>query len=145
MKISFPKSGANKTPFLILIAILILSSCSVKKDFLLSSISPAARGYVKVHTDKNKNHEIKVKIYNLAEPERLDPPGSTYVVWMDTDDNETRNIGQIKSTKKTFSKALKASLETNTPYKPSRIYVTAEEDGNVQEPGNRIILTTERF
>jgi hypothetical protein len=127
------------------LTIFILASCSVKRDFLLSSVSPAARGYVKVHSDRNKNYEIKVRIYNLAEPERLDPPRNTYVVWMDTEDNETRNIGQIKSTTKSLSKALKATLETNSPFKPYKVYVTAEENGSVQEPDERIILTTERF
>lgn len=147
MKNNLPDAGPFRLSLLFIsVAIMaLLSSCSVKRDFLLSSVSPAARGYVKVDSDRNKNHEIKVRIYNLAEPDRLDPPATTYVVWMDTEDNETRNIGQIKSSKKTLSKALKASLETNSPYKPSRVYVTAEDDGNVQEPDDRIILTTERF
>jgi hypothetical protein len=146
MKTNIVEIRACKKSILITcLTIFLVASCSVKRDFLLSSVSPAARGYVKVHTDKNKNYEINVRIFNLAEPERLDPPGNIYVVWMDTEDNETRNIGQIKSTKKSFSKALKATLETKSPYKPYKVYVTAEENGNVQEPDNRIILTTERF
>jgi hypothetical protein len=136
----------NRTCFII-IAILSLSvlSCATKKDFLLSSVVPAARGYVKIDTDKNKNYNIKVVIENLAEVERLASKNSTYVVWMDTRDNDTKNLGQIKSSRKVMSKRLKASLETKSAFKPSRIFITAEDDADVQYPVAQVVLSTEKF
>ena len=131
----------------ILIAILSLSvlSCATKKDFLLSSVVPAARGYVKIDNDKNKNYNIKVIIENLAEVERLASRNSSYVVWMETMDNETKNLGQIKSARKAMSKRLKASLETKSSFKPSRIFITAEDNADIQYPVAQVVLSTEKF
>lgn len=136
----------NRTCF-ILITIILLSvlSYATKKDFLLSSMVPAARGYVKIDTDKNKNYNIKVVIENLAEVERLASRNSTYVVWMDTWDNDTKNLGQIKSSRHVMSKRLKASLETKSAFKPSRIFITAENDADVQYPVAQVVLSTEKF
>ena len=47
-----------------------LASCSTKTLFLNSSVVPAARGYIKVKTDKNNNYVIQVQITNLAGVER---------------------------------------------------------------------------
>ena len=55
---------------------------------------PAVRGDVKVSKDKNMNYVIQVHISELAEVSRLSPPKQTYVVWMVTDQNNTKNIGR---------------------------------------------------
>jgi hypothetical protein len=128
-----------------LLIILLLASCAIKKNFLLSPVVPAARGNVRIETDKNKNYTIKVRIYNLAEAERVTSHKSTYVVWMETADQEIRNIGQIKSTKKFMSKAMVASLETKSAYKPVKIFLTAEDNSGSKTPDNQIVLSTERF
>jgi hypothetical protein len=108
-------------------------------------VVPAARGSVKVKKDKNKNYSIDVSLYNLAEVKRLDPPKQTYVVWMETDGQRTKNIGQIKSAQTMISKKLKASLQTVSSFKPVKIFVTAEDDADVQYPGTQIILSTDSF
>jgi hypothetical protein len=126
-------------------AILSLSSCAKKIAFLPSAIVPAAQGIVKVKTDDNKNHAIEIEISNLAEPERLQPPKQIYIVWMVTDQDMTRNIGQIKTSSGTFSKNLKATFETVTSFRPTKIFITAEDDPNVQNPSWEIILTTNQF
>lgn len=123
----------------------LLNSCATKKDFLLSSVVPAARGYVKIDRDKNKNYIINVVINNLAEAKRLASEDSKYVVWMDTKDNDTKNLGQIKSSTGFLSKRLKASLQATTPYKPGRIFITAEDDADVQYPVAQVVLSTEKF
>ncbi len=120
-------------------------SCTKKLEFLTSSVVPAARGTVKVKTDSNKNHVIKLDIVNLAEPERLQPAKQLYMVWMMTDQNVTKNLGQIKTSSGTFSKTLKASFETVTTFKPIKIFITAENDPNIQSPGWDIVLTTAQF
>ncbi|MBK9256709.1 MAG: hypothetical protein IPM42_14570 [Saprospiraceae bacterium] len=106
---------------------------------------PAARGDVSVKTDNNQNHAIHVNVTNLAEPERLTPPKQMYMVWMLTDQNITKNLGQIKTADGTFSKTLKASFETVTTFKPVKVFITAENDSNVQYPDRVIILTTSQF
>ncbi len=116
--------------------ILSLSSCATKVPFLTSSVVPAARGIVKLSTDKNNNYVITLEVSNLAEPNRLQPPGNTYMVRLVTDDNYTRNIGQIEETKK-----LKASLETVSSSKPIKVFITTEDDPSTQYPST-VVLTT---
>lgn len=133
--------------FLALIAGVLnsFSSCAVKSKFLSSSVVPAAHGDVKVKTDNNNNYVIEVTIDNLAEVERLQTSKNSYVVWMETDQGRTINLGQLNSGSGFLSKRLKASLETKSSFKPARIFVTTEENSNVQYPDNEVILTTERF
>ncbi len=128
---------------LALMVISLIESCSSKQAFLTSPIVPAARGSVKVKKDNNNNYLIKVYLENLAEVKRLSPPKQTYVVWMETDQEGTKNIGQINSSTSFLSRNLKASFETVSSVKPVRIFITAEEDGNAQLPGLQILSTND--
>lgn len=76
---------------------------------------------------------------------RLESSKKAYVVWMETEDSMVKNIGQIKSDSKFLSSKLKASFETVTPVKPTKIFITAEEDEEVQYPDSKIIITTRNF
>jgi len=40
---------------------------------------------------------------------------------------------------------LKADFKTVSSFTPVKIFITAEDDANVQMPASEIILTTERF
>lgn len=123
------------------IALATLSSCSDKMTFTKSSVVPAAAGYVNLKSDKNDNHTIKININHLAPATQLSPPYETYVVWMVTPTNETKNIGQLKSSSGFMSKALKGSLSAVSPFKPTAFFITAENKGNVDYPG-MIVLST---
>ena len=120
-------------------------SCSHKVSFLNSSVVPAARGSVKVSRDNNKNYVVKIRIDNLAEVSRLQPPKNCYVVWMITDKEELRNIGQIKSAEAVLSSKLSAYYESVSSFKPIRIFITAENDAAATNPDPIIILTTSNF
>jgi hypothetical protein len=120
--------------------ILPLTSSAKKIPFLTSSVAPAARGYVKIKKDNNKNYVIKIHIENLAEIERIQPTKQTYVVWMITERDITKNIGRVIS-----SKNLSGYFETVSSYKPTKIFITAEVDESVQVPCEQVILTTDRF
>jgi hypothetical protein len=123
--------------------IFFFNSCAKKAIFLNSSVVPAAKGTVKVKTDKNNNYVINIQLINLAEPDRLQPPRNAYVVWMVTTDNYTKNIGQINSSTSFLSKQLKASFETISTFKPSKIFITAEDDANIQNPVGPTVLSTD--
>ncbi|CAM2946220.1 hypothetical protein [Flavobacterium frigoris] len=138
-------STITKNLFLGLLLILFtasLTSCSKKVAFQTSTIVPAARGDVKITKDNNKNYLIQIKLENLAEVKRLESSKKAYVVWMESDDSMVKNIGQIKSDSKFLSSKLKATFETVTPIKPTKIFITAEEDAEVQYPDKEIILST---
>lgn len=124
--------------------IILFDSCSSKIAFATSSVVPAARGSVKIKRDRNHNYLIQIHVDNLAEVERLAPSRQTYVVWMVSGQDVTKNIGQINSSSSLLSKNLKASFETVSSVKPFKIFITAEDDGNVQSPGMEV-LSTENF
>ena len=121
------------------------SAYAQKMIFLPSSVVPAAEGYTHIKNDKNKNYVIQVNISNLAEVSRLQPSKLTYVVWMETDQNKTENIGQLKSSTGFMSKAMKASFETVSSSRPTKVFITAENDGSIQYPGDQIVLSTSEF
>lgn len=121
------------------------TSCAKNISFLNSSVVPSAKGHVKVKTDSNKNFIIKVYVSDLAEVERLQTAKLTYVVWMETDQGNVENMGQLKSSTSFFSKRHKAFLGTVSPYKPAKIFITSEDDINVQYPGRQVVLTTNPF
>lgn len=130
---------------LAIIMLLTFTSCGKNIAFQNSSIVPAAEGKVSVKKDSNKNYSIGIKISNLAEVSRLQPSKNVYVVWMETEESLVKNIGQIKSDTGFMSSKLKASFETVTSFEPSKIFITAEDNADVQYPGMQLILTTNRF
>jgi hypothetical protein len=138
----------TKNILLAVFTILLMASftsCVTKAKFEKSAVVPAAQGTVKVKKDKNKNYSIQLDISNLAESERLTPAKKTYVVWLVSDQSETKNLGQFNSKSGTFSSKLKASFKTVTSNEPVKIFITAEDDATVQYPYGEVILSTERF
>ena len=125
--------------------VLSLASCSRKISFQTSSVVPAAEGSVKVKKDNNNNYSIDLNVIRLADPKRLEPPKSTYVVWIETAENGSKNIGSLNTSSSMFSKTLKSSLKTVTPFKPVSLYITAEDNADIQYPGSQVVLRTNRF
>ncbi|MEP7277362.1 MAG: hypothetical protein ABI813_01855 [Bacteroidota bacterium] len=131
---------------LMIAASLLFQSCgTTKMVFANSSVVPAAEGSVKVKKDKNNNYDIDLNVMRLADPKRLSPPAKVYVVWMETERNGTKNIGQITSKDGLFSSTLRSSLHTKTPFKPTEIFITAEEEADRQYPGSMVVLRTNSF
>jgi len=128
-----------------LLFLISVESQAKKYRFLTSTVAPAARGYVKVTMDHNDNYQIKISITDLSEVQRLQPAKETYVVWLVTDQEISKNIGQLNSKKGFLSKKLKASFETVSSFNPVKIFITAENNADIQYPGMTGILTTERF
>jgi len=53
---------------------------------------------------------------------------------METEQNGSKNIGQLKTSSSMLSKALTSSLKTVATFKPTGFFITAENDANVQYP-----------
>jgi hypothetical protein len=127
------------------IIVFSVNSCATSVSFLNSSVVPAAQGTVKIKTDKNKNYVIQISLSNLVESTRLQPSKLTYIVWMVSDRELTKNIGQLNSSKGFMSKALKGSFKTVSSDKPVKIFITAEDDASIQYPGTPVVLSTDKF
>jgi hypothetical protein len=128
-----------------LILLLAFSSCSQKTNFLVSNIVPAAKGSVTVSKNKNDNYDINVQLTDLADPSRLQPAKSLYVVWMESGGNPTQNVGQIKTASGFLSSSMKSSFQTTSSSKPTKLYITAEDDPTVRYPNGVVVLTTASF
>jgi hypothetical protein len=117
--------------------IFVLSSCASTTKFPISSVTPAAEIVAKMKEDKNNNSVIEITAKNLASADRLNPPKNNYVVWIITENNGTKNIGQLIN-----KNADKSVLETSTPFKVKEIFITAEEQGNISYPAGIEISRT---
>ncbi|WP_041259368.1 hypothetical protein [Fibrella aestuarina] len=128
---------------LVLLIALAGSSCTPNMKFNTSTIVPSATGEIKVRKDRNQNYAIDIRIFNLAEPEKLSPAKSAYVVWMESDGNSSpKKLGRINTGTGLFSKALKAELHTTVTTKPTRIFVSAEDSPDVDYPQGAVVLST---
>ena len=118
-----------------LIALLI--SCASSSKFPISSVVPAAEISDEMKQDKNKNYIIEVSAKNLASADRLTPPRKMYVVWITTDSNGTKNIGQMVN-----KNAENSYLKTVTPFKANEIFITAEDQAEISYPSGVEISRT---
>ena len=118
--------------------VALMSACASTANFPVSSTVPAADITATKKHDKNKNFVIEVTAINLAEASRLNPPKNNYSVWIVVENGTTKNVGQLinKNDKK-------ATLKTTTPFNVKEIFITAEEQGNLNYPvGTEISRTT---
>ena len=147
MKNSTAIKHVQRLALALLIATILFSfsSCAKKRAFQTSTVVPAARGDVKIKKDNNHNYIIHVTLLDLAEPNRLTPPKTVYVVWAVTEDNITKNLGEIKTSTSLFSKTLKGEFKTVSAFKPFKVIVTAEDQSAVQYPSTFEVLSTNNF
>ncbi len=110
--------------------------------FTSSSVVPAAEGSVKYKKDNNNNYHIDVNVIHLANSTKLTPASSTYVVWMETESNGTKNLGQLKSSSSLLSSTLKGSLSAVTPFQPKNFFITTEDNSSISYPGSEVVLKT---
>lgn len=117
--------------------VALMTSCASTAKFPVSSAVPAADITVKKKQDKNNNYVIEVTARNLAEPSRLSPSNNNYSVWIVAENGSIKNLGQLVN-----KNAKKAVLETSTPFDVREIFITVEEQGNVNYPSGMEISRT---
>ncbi|WP_018620136.1 hypothetical protein [Spirosoma luteum] len=128
----------SKSIAIICLFVFTLSACTTGMNFLTSSIVPAATGAVQTKKDKNDNYTLSIDVRNLAEPKNLTPAKEAYIVWMEDGRNAVKKLGQLSPS----SKSLKASLNATSVTEPTRVFITAEDGIDRQNPEGQIILTT---
>lgn len=120
----------------------LIISCASTMNFTNSPIVPGAEGKAKIKKDKNNNYIVEIDVVNLPDSKKLSPPKNIYVVWMETEGNQAKNIGQIQPSTGLLSKTWKGELKATSTSKPTKIYITAEDEGNTQFPGMQTVLMT---
>lgn len=119
-------------------AVALMTSCASTAKFPVSSTVPSADITAKKKQDNHKNYVIELTAHNLAAASRLNPPKNNYSVWIITSDGVPKNVGQLAN-----KNAKKATLKTTTPFDVKVIFITAEEQGNLNYPaGEEISRTT---
>lgn len=128
--------------FLLTMAIFLFTACAKKVTFLNSAIVPSAEGTITIKQGDNDNYNIELDVKRLADPGRLTPPRTIYVVWMETAQSGVHNIGQLNTSTSGLSSMLSSSLKTVTPYQPTGFFITAEDDATGNYPGQTVVLKT---
>jgi hypothetical protein len=122
------------------VALVALGSaaCANKLVFPASPTVPAADARAKIELDDNGNTQVSLTVKHLAAPERLFPPRSVYVVWIQPPDETGTNLGALRP-----DDDLKGRIVGITPFTRFRVVITAEDDALVRTPGSQIVLATE--
>ena len=126
-----------KSIIYLFVSLFILTSCATKAKFPVSNIAPAADISAKKKKDKNKNITLEIKAENLASPDRLNPSGSNYSVWVVTKEYGIKNVGQIN-----VKNGKKTEFKTVTPFDFDEVFITVENQGDLKYPVGREISRT---
>lgn len=119
----------NLKAIILLVIVILIASCANISKFPVSTVTPAADMVVKSQHDKNGNTKITITAKNLSAVERLTPSKSMYVVWLVSEFDGVRNIGQLKN-----KNAGTAEIKTLVPFKFTEIFITAEDQADVIYP-----------
>lgn len=120
-------------------------ACSPKITFPVSRVVPAAEPEAKVSKTKEGTYEVTLNVSKLALPERLSPPKKFYMVWIDTESQGVKMLGEIANNSGIFSNRGKAAFKASTLYRPNQILVTAENSLEVTYPGSHVVLKSRPF
>ncbi len=121
------------------------TSTVVADEVRITPIIPEDKGQMEVKRDANSNYVIQINISDLEAVNKLVPAKEAYVVWMVAENNQTKNLGQIEGANTWLSKKEKASFEAVTALKPTKVFITAENDALIQKPGKQIVWETNKF
>ncbi len=129
----------SRIALIVLVAVLASNVAHGKKFPLTATAAvPAARGSIDTGKDKNGNTKLKVEAEHLADPGKLTPPRTVYVVWFQEKGGEPAMQGQLRT-----DKNLKGSFQTVTPLKNFDVFITAESDPSAKQPaGTEVFRAT---
>ena len=133
------------TGMLATLIIFSFGACARKTASLSESMVPESNGHVQIKRDVNSNYVIQINLSDLENVKNLTPAKEAYVVWMVSDQKITKNIGEIEGANKWLTKKSKASFEAVSAVKPTKIYITAENDVTIQRPGKQVVWSTSSF
>jgi hypothetical protein len=124
---------------MVLVAVLASNNAYGKKfPLTATSVVPAARGGIDIGKDRNGNTKVKMEAEHLAEPGKLTPARTAYVVWFQEKGADAMTQGQLR-----IEKNLKGSFQTVTPLKNFDVFVTAESDPSTKQPsGTEVFRAT---
>lgn len=109
-----------------------------KVHMMAGSVTPAAHGTVQITHGNNGNTDLDVKAHALAAPSSLTPAENAYVLWIQPPDHAPQNHGRIA-----VNQSQNGELQTETPYKRFKVFITAEENSKAQMPEGPRVLSAD--
>ena len=103
------------------------------------------KGEMVIKRDAAGNYVIQLNIKNLEAVQLMKPKKEGYAVWIITDAMAAKNVGQIEGAKNWTDKKDNAYFEAVSAVKPTKIFITAENDLNAVKPGTQIVWSTKSF
>lgn len=122
---------------MILACAVMVNACATTSKFPVSGFVPAADISAKKKTDSNNNYMLEVTSRNLASADRLNPSGNNYSIWIVTDNQGIKNVGQLD-----IRNARKSTFKTSTPFDFNEIFITVEDQGDLSYPTGREVTRT---
>ncbi len=104
------------------------------------------KGQVQIKRDATGNYIVQIKLRELEEVNKLEATSKkAYIVWINTDNEMTKNLGQINSNSGWLSDKSKASFEAVSAFKPTKVFITEEEKSDTGKPGKKVIWSTNSY
>ena len=126
---------------LVMASLLAIWPWSASKEYPMraSSSVPAAAGIVKVQRDKDSgNTKLDIRVWHLANPSRLTPSATNYIVWVRPRDEAAVKQGAIR-----VDKNQKGEVKLVTMAKDFEVFITAEQSESADVPSDFQVLRTD--
>jgi hypothetical protein len=107
-------------------------------QMMAGSSTPGANATINVKKGDNGNTTLDIKAKNLAPPSSLTPAENVYVVWIQPPDQTAQNEGRLR-----VNQNEQAEIHTETPYKRFKVFITAQQNAQAQEPTGPRILSAD--
>ena len=114
----------------ILLAAALAAACASAPRLSSAPALSKAKGTVSFKSTLYKGTKIALRIENLKDPEKLDPPGYSYVAWVQSErESAPQNVGAL-----VLDPDLNGVLRTTTPLHEFEFFVTAETSSDAAQP-----------
>ena len=122
-----------------IVTIATLTGCAGPSTYMLSGGRdiPAAKGEVTASLGDNQNTRLVVAVKHLADPDKVVPGATSYVVWVQriNDVQDAQNIGALHVNDNAYGE-----LVTVTAFTRFSLFVTAEASPQAQRPTGRALM-----
>ncbi len=109
-----------------------------KVQMMAGTSTPGATATIQIKKGDNGNTALDIKAENLAPASSLTPAENVYVVWIQPPDKVAQNAGQLR-----VNQHEQAELNTVTAFKRFKVFITAEQNAQIQEPEGPRILSAD--
>jgi len=109
-----------------------------KVQMMSGTETPAAHGKITIKNGPNGNLDLGIKVEALAKPSSLTPAENVYVVWLQRPGELPHDMGELQVNDK-----LDGKLQSETPDRRFKIFITAEQNAQEQAPQGPQVLSAD--